>query len=125
MNATLVCAALVVAVSSCSGLSAVERRLAGKWESTERQEDGSTTTEEIRFTADGTYSWGFPSKPRVLTGRWCIEGHDLVITVETQAPDSRRSRRSYGTTWCESRSTSLSLGMARAKENGRDDAKFI
>jgi hypothetical protein len=88
MNATLVCAAVVVALSSCSARSSIEERLVGEWKSTEQQKDGSTAAIESIFTADGTYSWGFPSKPRVLTGRWRVEGQDLVITLETQATDS-------------------------------------
>jgi hypothetical protein len=88
MNAMLVCAALFVALASCSSHSSIEQRLVGKWESSVKQEDGSTTPIESMFMADGTYSWGFPSKPRVLTGRWRIEGKDLVMTVETEAPDS-------------------------------------
>jgi hypothetical protein len=87
MNATLVCAALVVALSSCSARSSIEERLAGEWKSTEQQKDGSSIAIESIFMADGTYSWGFPSKPRVLTGRWRVEGRDLVITLETQATD--------------------------------------
>jgi hypothetical protein len=88
MNATLVCAALVVALSSCRAHSPVQEQLVGTWQSSERQEDGSTTPLESTFMADGTYTWGFPSKPRVITGRWHIDGPDLVIAVETQASDS-------------------------------------
>lgn len=88
MNVTLACAALVVALASCSAHSSIEKRLLGKWESIERQKDGSTTAIEIMFMADGTYSWGFPSKPRVVTGRWNVEGQNLIITAQTQAPDS-------------------------------------
>ena len=89
MNTTThVSAALVVALTSCSARSSIEERLVGKWESTVQQQDGSTTAIQSIFMADGTYSWGFPSKPRVLTGRWRVEGQDLVMTVEMEAPDS-------------------------------------
>ena len=60
----------------------------GKWESTESQADGSTTPIQFIFMADRTFSWGFPRKLRVVTGRWCVDGQDLVMTIETQAADS-------------------------------------
>ena len=88
MNAMLVCAALALTLPSCSARSSIDERLVGTWTSSVQQKDGSATAVESMFMADGTFSWGFPSKPRILTGRWRIDGQDLVMTVETQASDS-------------------------------------
>ena len=88
MNAPVVYTALLLALSSCHAKSSISDQLVGRWESTVTQQDGSTAAADLVFMGDGKYSWGFSSKPGVLTGRWRVEGQDLMMTVEKNAPDS-------------------------------------
>ena len=88
MNAPVVYTALLLALSSCHAKSPISDQLVGRWQSAVTLEDGSTTAAEMVFMPDGTYSWGFPTKPGALTGRWRVEGQDLLFTVEKNAPDS-------------------------------------
>ncbi len=85
MNIVLLCAALLFALSSCGSRSSTEKLLVGKWEGIEHQPDRSQTPIEMMFTRDGMYTWSFQGKPPVLTGRWKLNGQELITTVETQA----------------------------------------
>jgi len=88
MNTVLVYAALLLALASCSSRSSIDKRLIGKWETIEHQADRSPTAVEIMFTGDGRYLWSFQGKPPVVTGRWRLDGQELITTIETQAKDS-------------------------------------
>ena len=88
MKIVLLCIALLIALPSCSPRSSTERLLVGKWEGIEHQPDRSQSVTEIEFTRYGIYRWSFHGKPPVVTGRWRLDGQELVTTIENQAKDS-------------------------------------
>jgi hypothetical protein len=88
MKIVLLCAALLITLPSCSSRSSIEELLVGKWETIEYGEDHSQFVTEMVFTKDGVYQWSFQGKPPAMTGRWRLDGKELITTIETQAKDS-------------------------------------
>jgi hypothetical protein len=87
MNASVVYAIALLAVQSCSASSSAEEPFVGVWQSAVHQDDGSDTPIEFTFKADGTVTWEFPDKPPAWSGRWRVDGQDIIVTVERQPTD--------------------------------------
>jgi hypothetical protein len=85
--------------SVCVSWSPIQNRLVGTWAMpsfiTTDYEDGgpetiiSDETVEITFTEDHRYFECIRGEPMLVRGRWCIDGNDLVLQIETQ-PESAK-----------------------------------